>query len=61
MVFSKARNEHRCSNCKGIIQKGDLYINQAGYKFGSTKTCLICVLREIQNFQSLLNDGEVKK
>lgn len=61
MVFSKARNEHKCSKCRGKIQKGDLYINQAGYRFGSTKTCLICVLREIQNFGSLLSEAEVKK
>lgn len=42
----KARKEHKCCECRGVIQKGERYQNYAGHwndsGFGEFKTCSDC-------------------
>jgi len=46
MIFSAARQNYKCSQCKDKINKGDRYLNKPKFRYGSDKFCLPCIRKE---------------
>ncbi len=45
-IFSTARSDYKCSQCKVTINKGDRYLNKPKFKYGADKYCLSCIRKE---------------
>lgn len=46
MIFSTARSDYKCSQCRETINKGDRYLNKPKFRYGADKYCLPCIRKE---------------